>query len=283
MPTAVIDGITTRYEVVGSGSPLLMFSPGGFDATVESWRTTGIYRRLDLLDRLPERYRCILFDRREAGESSGRVQRIGWPDYVAQAIGVLDVLGVDRAHVIGGCVGCSTAVAMGVAHPDRVASMVLYSPAGGVHYRRKQHDRFVRHLGFVAEHGLQAVVDLATAGADGFSQNPRVGPWVSVLRGDADFAKAYAGLDPAWYATVVTGTARLLYDRDTVSGAEPDDLLLLETPALVVPGQDSSHASSAAWYLAETLPRAEFWNVPVAEQTAANAPDRVLAFLNSVS
>jgi hypothetical protein len=82
---------------------------------------------------------------------------------------------------------------------------------------------------------------------------------------------------------VVTGTARLLYDRDTVSGAEPDDLLLLETPALVVPGQDSSHASSAAWYLAETLPRAEFWNVPVAEQTAANAPDRVLAFLNSVS
>ena len=35
MPTVSIDGITTRYEVTGSGPPLLMYSPGGFDATVE--------------------------------------------------------------------------------------------------------------------------------------------------------------------------------------------------------------------------------------------------------
>jgi hypothetical protein len=29
MPTAVIDGISTRYEIVGSGPPLLMYAPGG--------------------------------------------------------------------------------------------------------------------------------------------------------------------------------------------------------------------------------------------------------------
>ena len=34
MPTAVIDGIATRYEVEGSGPPLLMFSPGGFNAVL---------------------------------------------------------------------------------------------------------------------------------------------------------------------------------------------------------------------------------------------------------
>ena len=32
MPTALIDGIATRYEVVGSGPPLLMYAPAGFDA-----------------------------------------------------------------------------------------------------------------------------------------------------------------------------------------------------------------------------------------------------------
>ena len=37
MPTAVIDGLTTRYEVKGSGPPLLMYAPGGFNATVEAW------------------------------------------------------------------------------------------------------------------------------------------------------------------------------------------------------------------------------------------------------
>ena len=34
---ATIDGIATRYEVLGSGPPLLMYSPGGFDATLEKW------------------------------------------------------------------------------------------------------------------------------------------------------------------------------------------------------------------------------------------------------
>src|SRR5713226_3177366 len=49
---AVIDGITTRYEVVGSGAPLLMFSPGGFDATLEKWTTLGVYARIKALDHL---------------------------------------------------------------------------------------------------------------------------------------------------------------------------------------------------------------------------------------
>lgn len=55
MPTALIDGISTAFEVVGSGPPLLMFSPGGFDATMAKWRTQGIYREIALLDRLSDR------------------------------------------------------------------------------------------------------------------------------------------------------------------------------------------------------------------------------------
>ena len=59
--TAVIDGITTRYDVLGSGPPLLMMSPGGFDATIEKWRTQGVYTRLKLLDHLPAQYTCIVY------------------------------------------------------------------------------------------------------------------------------------------------------------------------------------------------------------------------------
>src|SRR5258705_4788298 len=35
VPTTIIDGINTRYDVLGSGPPLLMMSPGGFDATID--------------------------------------------------------------------------------------------------------------------------------------------------------------------------------------------------------------------------------------------------------
>jgi len=76
---------------------------------------------------------------------------------------------------------------------------------------------------------------------------------------------------------------RALLDRDTAPGAEPEDLLRLDIPALVIPGRDPSHATSAARYLEECLPRAEYWDVPVAEQTEANAPARVLQFLDSVA
>lgn len=279
MPTAVVDGIVTRYEVTGSGPPLLMFSPGGFDSTLESWRTVGVYRRLGLLDALGEQFTCITFDRRESGSSGGRVERIAWSDYVAQGRGLLDHLGIGRAHLMGGCVGCSAVAALAVAHPERVAGMVLYSPAGGVRYRLKQHARFATHLAYAQEHGLQQVVELVRGTDAGFTADPRVGPWNSVIRTDPDFATAYAQVDPDRYGTLVSGTVRLMFDRDTVPGAEPEDLLTLDVPALVVPGQDASHAPSAARYLQECLPRVEYWDVPVAEQTAQTAPGRVLEFL----
>jgi pimeloyl-ACP methyl ester carboxylesterase len=281
--TAVLDGLVTRYEVTGSGPPLLMFSPAGFDATLDKWTSFGSYQRLNLLDHLSRRYRCVTFDKRESGRSGGRVERITWAHYAAQGKRLLEHLGIERALLMGGCVGCSIAAVFGVSYPEATAGMVLYAPAGGPRYRMTQHARFGRHLAFVEEHGLAQVVALAGSHDRGFSQDPRVGPWVGPIRADSRFAEAYARLDPGAYRYLVTGMARGLFDRDTVPGPEPEVVLRLEVPALVVPGQDASHATSAARYLQECLPRSEYWDVPVAEQTEQTAPPRVLAFLDAVS
>jgi pimeloyl-ACP methyl ester carboxylesterase len=279
MPTATVDGIPTRYEVLGSGPPLLMFSPGGFGATIDNWRSQGIYRRLRLLDALPSAYTCVVFDRRESGHSGGRVERLRWESYAAQGLGLLDHLGIDRAFLMGGCVGCSIVTTLAVAHPSRVAGMVLYSPAGGPRYRLTQHARLGQHAAYAAAHGLAGVVELIRATSEGYSQDPRLGPWVTVIRRDPAFAEAYAKLDPTRYASMLAATARTLFDRDTVPGAEPEDLMDLDVPALIVPGEDSSHAPSAAHYLRECLPRSEYWNAPAADQTAETAPARILDFL----
>ena len=222
MPTTVIDGIATRYEVIGSGPPLLMFAPAGFDASMDKWRTTGVYTRIKPLDHLPAKYSCIIFDRRETGQSGGRIERITWAHYVAQGKGLLDHLGHKRAHLMGGCMGCSPVMAFGVMHPEMVQSMVLYWPVGGAKYRISTHQRFVQHLAYVN----------------------------SV--------------------------------RDTSPGAEPEDLMRLDIPALVVPGRDASHATSAARYVEECLPKSEYWDVPPAEQTEATAPARILKFLDGI-
>ncbi len=80
MATGIIDGIKTNYEIHGDGPPLLMYSPGGFDASLDKWTTLGVYARIKLLDHLPNKYQCIVFDRRETGQSGGRVERITWDD-----------------------------------------------------------------------------------------------------------------------------------------------------------------------------------------------------------
>jgi pimeloyl-ACP methyl ester carboxylesterase len=282
MPYATIDGLRTRYEVIGTGPALLMYSPGGFDSRLENWSTLGNYARLGLLDALATEFTCITFDRRESGLSGGRVERLRWDDYVRQGIGLLDHLAIERAHLMGGCVGCSSVLALGCAYPQRALSMVLFSPAGGPRYRMAQHARFADHAAYVRAHGMRAVVDLALSHEAPFTKDPRVGPWVTVIRTDDEFATRHAALDPDDYLITVGGIARVLYDRDTVPGAEPEDLMRLGIPALIVPGQDASHAPSAARYLQECLPRTEFWDVPVAEQTAANTPGRILEFLRGI-
>src|SRR5581483_3913751 len=191
---ATIDGIRTRYEVIGSGPPLLMYSPAGFDATLDKWTTQGVYARIRLLDHLPKRYTCIVFDRRETGQSGGRVERIGWNDYVAQGRGLLDHLGFDRAHLLGGCMGCCPVAAFAVAHPERVLSTILYWPVGGAKYRISTHKRFADHLAYVDERGLAGVVELVKTEGKPFNAEPRGGPWASVIRTDPAFAAAYAKL-----------------------------------------------------------------------------------------
>jgi pimeloyl-ACP methyl ester carboxylesterase len=281
MPRALIDGIETVYEVHGDGDPILMFSPGGFNAHRGNWSELGVYRGLDLVDQLSQHYACITFDRRESGESGGRVERVGWDHYVRQGFGLLDHLGVGSAHLMGGCIGCSVVLAAAVAAPERVRGMVLYSPAGGARYRIAQHRRFARHLGHVEEHGLEGVVELARSTDKNFSQDARPGPWVNILRRDPEFAKAYASIPIDEYFAIVLGLVRVQFDRDSVPGVEPEDLLALRVPGLIIPGDDPSHAPSAAQFLAECLPASTMWDVPVAEQTAANAPGRILEFLDA--
>ncbi|MDH3533672.1 MAG: alpha/beta hydrolase [Gammaproteobacteria bacterium] len=283
MPTAVIDGIKTNYEVHGDGPPLLMYSPGGFDASLDKWSNLGVYARIKLLDHLPGKYRCIIFDRRETGQSGGRVERITWDDYVEQGRGLLAHLGYDAAHLMGGCMGCCPVVAYAARYPQSVLSMILYWPVGGARFRIKGHGRFAQHLGLVEQEGLAGVVELARKTKVGFGKDPRVGPWAPVIRSDAEFAAAYAAMDVDRYKLIVAGMPRTLLDRDTAPGAEPEDLLRLDIPALIVPGKDIAHATSAARYLEECLPAAEYWDILPDAQTEANVPAKLIEFLDRVS
>jgi pimeloyl-ACP methyl ester carboxylesterase len=283
MPTAIVDGISTRYEVVGSGPPILMYSPGGFDATIEKWTGIGVYAKTKMFDYLSKSFTCVTFDRRDTGASGGRVERVRWQDFAIQGKALLDHLGIAKAHVMGGCMGVPCALAFGVAYPESTTSLMLYWPVGGAAYRISNQLRFAQHLAYVQQEGLAGVVKLVQSEGKHFGADSRGGPWASVIKHDRAFADAFVKLDLARYSALVAGFARTMFDRDSAPGAEPEELMNLDIPAFIVPGQDAAHATSAARFLQECLPRAEYWDIPVTEQTEANVPARLVEFLTNAS
>ena len=278
MPYADINGINIRYEVRGSGAPLLMMAPGGFDSTIEKWTTSGIWADMRPLETLTSRYSCIAYDRREAGLSGGRVERVSWATYAHEAKGLLDVLGISQAFVMGGCMGCSTATAFAVAHPEATLGLVLHWPVGGVRWRRNGLERFQVHVDFVKEKGLAAVVDQARQGGS-FWAEPKAGPWASSICADEDFAGRFVNENLDRYLAMVALMGQALFDRDTATGPDPMELMALSTPAVIIPGADASHATSAARYLQECLEGSVYHDVPIEGQTPEIVRRWIIEFL----
>jgi pimeloyl-ACP methyl ester carboxylesterase len=277
MPTAIIDGIEVCYESKGSGSPLLMFAPGGFDATIEKWRTASAWTGIDALEALSAEHTLIVYDRRESGRSGGRVERLGWASYTNEAKALLDFLGIDFAHVLGGCMGCSVALAFAVHYPKATRTILLHWPVGGYRWKTNGLDRFQRHYNFTKTHGLEGVVERAHTGKS-FWSDPESGPWASVIERDRRFAENFAAQDLERYLGIILTSGRGFFDRDTVTGAEPEELMGIKVPALIIPGDDPSHATSGSHYLRECLPNNDFWNVMPPEQTTQKICHRILEF-----
>jgi pimeloyl-ACP methyl ester carboxylesterase len=277
MPTATIDGLEVSYVTRGSGPALLMLAPGGFDATMEKWSTAGVWKDMLPLDTLTSQFTLIAYDRRESGASGGRVEKLSWSLFADQAKALLDHLKISEAFVLGGCMGCSVALAFAARHPQATRGLILHWPVGGYKWKLNGSDRFARHVRFTRENGLDGVVKRAHAGKS-FWQDPEAGPWASVIVRDASFAGMFPIQDPDRYLGMAAASGRTLFDRDIPPGAEPEEMIAMKMPALILPGDDPAHATSGAHYLREMLATPEFWPVMPPEQTPDRVRDRILEF-----
>ena len=277
MPNVTVEGIDTYYETHGSGSPILMCAPGGFDATVEKWRVASAWTGIDAVKVLAAEHTVILYDRRDCGQSGGRVERLSWATYTRHGKALLDYLKTGSAWIMGGCMGCSVALAFGVHYPESTRGLILHWPVGGYRWKVNGQERFARHYDFTKEKGLQGVVERARGGKS-FWMDPEAGPWATLIARDSGFAERFADQDLERYLAMIRTTGRSLFDRDTAPGAEPEEVLAVKAPSLLIPGDDPSHATSAAHYLRELLPNADFWNVMPPEQTTQKVCDRILEF-----
>ena len=278
MPTAIIDGLKVNYHVQGDGPHLLMLAPGGFNSTIESWTRGGVWKEMDAINALSQSFTVVAYDRREAGTSGARVEKLTWEIFARQGRDMLDHVGAKQAWIIGGCMGVSVAAAMAVLCPERCKGLLLHWPVGGYLWMMKGRGFYERHIEFVRKNGLAAAAARGPA-AKNFWLDPEAGPWAAQNATDPVFAAEYVKLDVAKYLDICAQSRDALYGDTMPSGASGDQLMKITTPSLILPGADASHSTSSAWAMKELMPNAELWNVLPPHQNGANVLASLLDFV----
>src|SRR5215212_11565245 len=115
---ANVNGARIAYDVVGSGPPVLLLHAGIGDRRM--WDAQ--------VPVFAEHFTVIRFDARGFGET--RKPDAPFSSY-ADPIGLLDHLGISRAHFIGVSMGSETAIEAAIAAPERVSALVAVAARTG--------------------------------------------------------------------------------------------------------------------------------------------------------
>ena len=122
--------VRIRYEVAGTGFPLLLIAGGGLNSTIAGLKRGEPFHAID---EFKGEYRCISSDLRNAngGYSSGPLEiDRPWDAYTDDHIGVMDHLGIDKFMVLGFCIGGPFIWNLLERAPNRVVAAVLAQPSG---------------------------------------------------------------------------------------------------------------------------------------------------------
>jgi len=115
MSVARVRDIDIAYQLTGVGEPLVMI----MGITGSKWHWLGFDRRLG------EDFLAIAFDNRGIGETTAPEGPYTISQMAEDTIGLLDAIGIDRAHVFGVSMGGMIAQELALAHPDRVRTLIL--------------------------------------------------------------------------------------------------------------------------------------------------------------
>lgn len=122
--SVVAAGIRTNYHDLGSGHPVLMIHGSG--PGVSAWANWRL-----VMPALAERARVVAPDMVGFGFSARPAgQRYELDAWVAQAVGLLDALDIERTDLVGNSFGGALALAIAIRHPQRVRRLVLMGSVG---------------------------------------------------------------------------------------------------------------------------------------------------------
>jgi 3-oxoadipate enol-lactonase / 4-carboxymuconolactone decarboxylase len=211
MPLIHANGVELFYDLTGpDGAPVAVFS-NSLGTTLEMWDRQ--------VPALSGDYRCLRYDTRGHGRSPARDAPASIADLAGDMAGLMDGLGIHRAHIVGLSLGGMTAQAFAAAYPDRVDRLVLMATSAHV----PPPEGWLERAAIVRDKGMKAIVEAVLT------------RWFTPSFADADAAAVanvrdrFLAIDPKGYAVCCRAIAEMDL-RKTIAA--------IKAPTLILAGAD---------------------------------------------
>ncbi|MEA1959019.1 MAG: alpha/beta fold hydrolase [Chloroflexota bacterium] len=122
MPRARVNDISISYTERGQGEALVLIM--GLGASKDSWFMN--------MPTLGKYYRVIAFNSRGVGRTARLDEPYSVYRMAEDTVGLLDFLGIDRAHFVGVSLGSMIAQEIAISFPQRVGRLVLAAATAGM-------------------------------------------------------------------------------------------------------------------------------------------------------
>ena len=151
MPRVAANGVELFYDLTGPEEAPVVAFVNSLSGTLEIWD--------GVVPALAGAWRVLRYDMRGHGRSGTVDEAITVDDLADDLVGLLDALGIAKAHVAGLSLGGMVAQALASAHPERVTSLVLMATSAYLPPPEFWRDRAET----VRADGVAAVVDAVIA------------------------------------------------------------------------------------------------------------------------
>ncbi len=113
-----VGDIRMAYWTYGEGYPLVMIM--GYSGTMDMWDP-------HVITALAAQYQVIVFDNRGMGKTTAGTAAFSIEQFADDTAGLMDMLGIDQAHVLGFSMGTEIAQELVLRHPEKVNKLILYA------------------------------------------------------------------------------------------------------------------------------------------------------------
>jgi pimeloyl-ACP methyl ester carboxylesterase len=238
MPVARVNGIHLYYEEAGGGSPLIWVH--GFGCGIRSWDPQ--------VRELAGSRRVITYDVRGFGLSEAPQSATAYSQSisVADLAALIEHLGIERAAIGGLSMGGNIALNFAIAHPRRVAALIVADTGAGSDNTAEWIAGSERYAQACDRGGVEAFADLACA-------NPLFARYIEQGPDRERFIRSCLMTNRA---RGVAHTAReVLSKRPTVYSLEPG-LRALRVPTLLIVGEHDTPCVKVHEFMAGAIPGA---------------------------